>query len=192
VTLHEHHALLVEQHGTQGNLFGAEAQQTTARKSFFRRLHEAKRPDLAIDYEVVLCMKKPLTAAAVSQESGVDACLTSPPYAESLSEERNGIDWSRAEGGTRNRTREANYAKNNGSGITAQFYGYADGQLGQMKPGSLDACLSSPPYADQQVGTGGAGRTGWRGYTDHGGGTGATAGQLAAMVTGTPPGQEVP
>ena len=41
--------------------------------------------------------------------------------------------------------------------------------------------VSSPPYGDQQVGTGGASRTGWRGYTDHGGGQQAHEGQLAAM-----------
>ena len=64
-------------------------------------------------------------------------------------------------------------------------YGQDAAQLGAMAPGSLaDAIVSSPPYADQQVGTGKAGRTGWRGYTDHGGGTNAAPGQLAAMPTG--------
>jgi hypothetical protein len=59
VTLHEHHALLVEEHGMQRDLFGADTQQRTERKSFFRRLHEAKRPDLAINHETVYCMVKP-------------------------------------------------------------------------------------------------------------------------------------
>ena len=43
-TLHEHHALLVEHHGTQRQLFDEEdTEHQTVRKSFFRRLHEAKR-----------------------------------------------------------------------------------------------------------------------------------------------------
>ena len=59
VTLHEHHAMLVEEHGVQGGLFGEDTAHTTARKSFFRRLHEKKFPDTTIDFEVVLCMQKP-------------------------------------------------------------------------------------------------------------------------------------
>ena len=59
VTLHEHHAMLVEEHGIQRGLFGEDTQHQTQRKSFFRRLHERKRPDLAINYETILCMVKP-------------------------------------------------------------------------------------------------------------------------------------
>jgi hypothetical protein len=81
VTLHEHHALLVEHHGTQGGLFGEDTQHTTAKKSFFRRLHEAKRPDLAIDYEVVVCMSKPASTTVGAGGGGVTACVSSPPYA---------------------------------------------------------------------------------------------------------------
>lgn len=64
VTLHEHHAMLVEDHGTQRDLFGPDRPEQTARKSFFRRLHEAKRPDLAINYETVYCMQKPVYGKA--------------------------------------------------------------------------------------------------------------------------------
>jgi len=143
VTLHEHHALLVEDHGTQGGLFGEDTIHRTERKSFFRRLHEKKRPDLAINYEVVYCMQKPLDTTAGS----VEVCVSSPPYAESLNTAANGIDWSKMEGQTRDRTKEANYVKHQGSGITAQAYGVTEGQLGAMPPGSLDVCLASPPYA---------------------------------------------
>jgi hypothetical protein len=58
VTLHEHHALLVESHAEMG-LFGEPVTMyRVAKKGFFRRLHERKRPDLAIDYETIWCMRK--------------------------------------------------------------------------------------------------------------------------------------
>ena len=57
--LHTHHALLTTDHGTELGLFGGETVRHSKRVSFFRRLHEAKRPDLAIDYEVVQCFGKP-------------------------------------------------------------------------------------------------------------------------------------
>lgn len=57
-TLHEHHALLTESHGIQGDLFGEDTEHRVKKISFFRRLHETKRPDLAIEYEVVYCMQK--------------------------------------------------------------------------------------------------------------------------------------
>lgn len=54
----EVHASLVKTDEHPG-LFGEPVVKKKARKSFFRRLHEAKRPDLAIDYEVVLFLRKP-------------------------------------------------------------------------------------------------------------------------------------
>lgn len=42
----------------EDNLFGGVDVKKTSRKSFFRRLHEKKRPDLAIDYEVVVVAEK--------------------------------------------------------------------------------------------------------------------------------------
>jgi hypothetical protein len=56
--------------------------------------------------------------------------------------------------------------------------------------GEADAILTSPPYADSQVGSGGERRTGWRGYTDFGGGTYATPGQVGALRAGPCPGGE--
>jgi hypothetical protein len=56
--LHEHHALLTTDHGTELGLFGGETTRQSKRISFFRRLHETKRPDLAIDCEVVQCFVK--------------------------------------------------------------------------------------------------------------------------------------
>ena len=52
-----HRAMLVANHGTQGGMFGDDTVVSTARKSFFRRLAEAKGSP-AIDWEDVLCMVK--------------------------------------------------------------------------------------------------------------------------------------
>jgi hypothetical protein len=56
--LHEHHALLTTDHGTELGLFGGETRRVTARKSFFRRLAEAKGSP-PIDWETVQCFQKP-------------------------------------------------------------------------------------------------------------------------------------
>jgi tRNA1(Val) A37 N6-methylase TrmN6 len=57
ITLHEHHAMLVEEteHDT---LFNGKETKKVERKSFFRRLHEAKSPHTAINWETVFCMVK--------------------------------------------------------------------------------------------------------------------------------------
>jgi tRNA1(Val) A37 N6-methylase TrmN6 len=57
ITLHEHRAMLVEEteHDT---LFNGKETTKKERKSFFRRLHEAKSPSTAINWETVLCMVK--------------------------------------------------------------------------------------------------------------------------------------
>ena len=140
-TLHEHHALLVEHHGTQRQLFGeADTEYQTARKSFFRRLHEAKRPDLAIDFEVVLCMVKPHAGLppdeAWQQMPLVKCCVSSPPYVHSV-HDGNGIDQTKFK------------AMSNGQRETpgkhtqaeAEGYGQTSGQLGIMREGSLGNLL---------------------------------------------------
>ena len=55
-------AWLVEDRGAQWALDGELVEKRVERKSFFRRLHERKYPDLSIDYEVVLVMRKPQQA----------------------------------------------------------------------------------------------------------------------------------
>lgn len=57
-TLHLHKAWLVEEHGEQGNIFGEADAIRTESKSFFRRLAESKGSP-RIDFEVVLCTRKP-------------------------------------------------------------------------------------------------------------------------------------
>jgi len=58
VTLHEHHAMLTEERGTQIGLDGNHNTKRVERKSFFRRLAESKGSP-RIDYETVLCMVRP-------------------------------------------------------------------------------------------------------------------------------------
>ena len=63
--LHHHRAMLVDEYGTQTQLFDAQdTQHQTVRASFFRRLHMQKRPDLAILWEDVTCWEKPPQEAA--------------------------------------------------------------------------------------------------------------------------------
>jgi hypothetical protein len=58
VTLHEHKAWLVEDRGGQYALNGDLVKKRVERKSFFRRLAE-KKGSPRIDWETVLCMRKP-------------------------------------------------------------------------------------------------------------------------------------
>ena len=51
-------AWVVEEHGSQMDLFGNSHQRKVERKSFFRRLYESKYPDNRIDFEDVLIMRK--------------------------------------------------------------------------------------------------------------------------------------
>ena len=55
-----HHAMLVEHHGEQDDLFGETKVLKTEHKSFFRRLHESKEGAVRIDWEDVICVRKPL------------------------------------------------------------------------------------------------------------------------------------
>jgi hypothetical protein len=70
-------------------------------------------------------------------------------------------------------------------GLTGATIIQGDSRSLPMLLEKLGCCLSSPPYGEQQVGTGANGRTGWRGYTDFGGGTQADEAQLASMPMGT-------
>lgn len=54
----KHRAMLVKSYGTQLKTNGEEEHIEISRKSFFRRLHETKRPDLKINWEMVQCMVK--------------------------------------------------------------------------------------------------------------------------------------
>lgn len=69
VWLHDHHALLTEEYGTQNRLDGGSDLKTVARKSFFRRLAE-KNGSPKIDFENVLCFIKPVTSATGDRNVG--------------------------------------------------------------------------------------------------------------------------
>ncbi len=53
-----HHAMLVENHGEQNDMFGETKKLTVSRKSFFRRLYESKPGAPRIDFEDVICLQK--------------------------------------------------------------------------------------------------------------------------------------
>ncbi len=80
----------------------------------------------------------------------VDMVVSSPPYAESLSSEKDGIDWSkthREDGSIGDRTKEGAYKKR-GSGYDPLKYGQSSGNLGNLKSGDVDCVISSPPFED--------------------------------------------
>ena len=56
------HAMLVEEHGEQMDIFGGATARRKERKSFFRRLAE-KKGSPRIDHEDVIIMRKPNRAA---------------------------------------------------------------------------------------------------------------------------------
>lgn len=208
--VHEHRALLVEDHGTQGLLFGTAMdiatsiaddtavpsdtrtfigkRVTTKRASFFRRLAEKKRPDLAIDWECVLCMVKP--AAAEDGGEAVACCVASPPWQESIAggdgvaEKHNWFRDRLTEGGKDGQSVNSNY-------------GTHPAQLGALPPGSLAAVISSPPWQDQepshaQADTPSSKRlraepASTRGQTFLSSTYGTSVGQLGQMPPGSPP-----
>jgi hypothetical protein len=206
--VHEHRALLVEDHGTQGLLFGTAMdiatsiaddtavpsdtrtfigkRVTTKRASFFRRLAEKKRPDLAIDWECVLCMVKP--AAAEDGGEAVACCVSSPPYTGSVI----------AKGGEIDLTKAYRQPGKHGQHTDEwDGYGQTEGQLGSLPPGSLAAVISSPPWQDQepshaQADTPSSKRlraepASTRGQTFLSSTYGTSVGQLGQMPPGSPP-----
>jgi hypothetical protein len=56
--IHIHRSWLIDHHGEQREMGGEVKSIETHRKSFFRRLHESKYPNLSIDYETVMCFSK--------------------------------------------------------------------------------------------------------------------------------------
>lgn len=72
------------------------------------------------------------------------AVVGSPPYSTDVIGNKNGIDWEKADPKWRtSKSKETPGRKN-----IATEYGHTPGQLGAMKPGDVDACIGSPPYAE--------------------------------------------
>jgi hypothetical protein len=110
--------------------------------------------------------------------------VSSPPYANSVNKESNGIDASKFSGRDKDRV----FGGGNSNIETPMRYGSAPGQLGSMKAGDFDAAVSSPPYADTIEGGDGpgarwdaAGHPGAPDKVSSAAAYGRTPGQLGAM-----------
>lgn len=80
----------------------------------------------------------------------LDAAITSPPYAESLKGDKSGD--ATAGMAKRKETGGAIVWGSNADGTRAVGdYGSSPGQIGAMPVGSLDAAITSPPYADSDA-----------------------------------------
>jgi len=75
-------------------------------------------------------------------DGSIEAVVSSPPYADSLRAQKDGIDWEKAK-------QNGELGKNHGKGVSCHAeYGQTPGQIGQLKGVSLSALCTSPPYAD--------------------------------------------
>lgn len=134
--LHWHHAMLVERFEPQGDLFSGEVVPERRRESFFRRLAR-NQGSPEIPCEDVLCFVKdgPGTPAG-----DVDVCCSSPPWCGVQADVVDSLDPTQ-------QARHHDKPVGPHSMVVSQGYGTTPGNLGQMAPGSVDACVSSPPYA---------------------------------------------
>jgi len=82
------------------------------------------------------------------KEGDIDLVVSSPPYAECIKSGGDGIDWSKIKG------EEGKPNRSLGRGAIADGYGDNSNNLGSMKEGSIDICISSPPY-EEGIGHGG-------------------------------------
>jgi hypothetical protein len=76
------------------------------------------------------------------------AAISSPPYAESLNSERNGIDWKKTKKDYPGRVMHEARIELAEKHHNERRYGQTSGQLGGMKEGEFEVAISSPPYAD--------------------------------------------
>lgn len=86
----------------------------------------------------------------------VDMVISSPPYAETMSSEKSGIDWSkikRENGSPRDMSKEPGHKTRIGAGSEMR-YGTSEGNLGNLKAGDVDVILSSPPFQKSMVESG--------------------------------------
>jgi hypothetical protein len=85
------------------------------------------------------------------KEGNIDLVVSSPPYVGSMESDKGGIDWEKA--GRMDRTKPSEKRHSVMSNNDPTSYGQSPGQLGSMKEGSFDMCVSSPPY-DEGLGHG--------------------------------------
>ncbi len=101
----------------EADLFGGETVTVKSRKSFFRRLHEKKRPDLAIDFEEIA------VAVKVGEGGSAGAVVSSPPYAGTFLVADGHTTCQFPNGGS-------------ASGSPKVPYGHTAGQMGGLPPGT--------------------------------------------------------
>jgi hypothetical protein len=75
-----------------------------------------------------------------------DCVCSSPPYAESVNAQAHGIDWTKAGPATGNRKRGEGCKHEETLRAQMKYADCSEGQLGAMRPGSVEAVVSSPPY----------------------------------------------
>lgn len=85
-------------------------------------------------------------------EGQFDAVIGSPPYAGSMESDKGGIDWEKA--GRVDRTKPSDKRHSVMSNNDPTRYGHTPGQLSQLREGSFDMCVSSPPYEESLKGAG--------------------------------------
>lgn len=125
----------------------------------------------------------------------LQAAITSPPYADTINSQSHGIDWSKTENSTGNRKRGDGCKQ--GETFDAQLsYGQTPGQIGALPRGTLDALITSPPYADSVQGQHKEQETaqesqekrqtpgGSLGQSQRHGGYGVSEGQIGALKAG--------
>lgn len=81
-------------------------------------------------------------------EGKIDAVISSPPYAEIVTG-AGGLNTKPAKDG-----QQGGRSAESASQDTDQRYGESAGQLARMEKGTIEAIVSSPPYADQQMNPG--------------------------------------
>lgn len=107
---------------------------------------------------------------------GVDAVISSPPYAE-IATGAGGLNTKPASPG-----QQGGRSAESASQDTDQRYGETEGQLSRLDKGSVEAIISSPPYVEQSVQAGGANAYGAKAHFDR---TGEwLKGDLAATARG--------
>lgn len=112
-------------------------------------------------------------------EGNLDVAISSPPYAGNQKHDTTHIDRDERNLG------EGFKGRGRGSFRGSENYGNDPAQLGNMPEGSLDACISSPPFAGTVLHDGGPVKKSHTGelFSDYGN----SPGQLAHMVISSPP-----
>lgn len=127
-----------------------------------------------------------VTEALLGTGGGVAGIVSSPPYAGNEKS-----DYRIKDENGQDRDERRGFRQGQGCFRGSEGYGQTPGQLGAMRDADFDAVVSSPPYSEG-LGHGGknykeVGAGGHRTKESQVLGYGDTAGQLGAMIVGSPP-----